>query len=695
MQKKQLSELLEQLKKDPQKIDLFSKAVRQKMGEDWQGMIALIDEAIASTKEVSMEAYGKALLLKIEYSMTAGQLDTAIRFGEEANLLFEKENEAEKAAQVCRLLLISYREQGHYGKALDMARKAVEKWRIHQNSEIYLECLLELVQLYVDMRAIPYAKKVLNLVDSMKSHMTEALKYKKALESFYIALEQNQEADAIEECKKAYSLIEPYDKKSYPEKWGEFLILRAQLNAKRKLKLQAEKDFKEAGKLTQNMDLLKIKLQLAWSRYELEVQEESAQVLEKLEQTIKLAGVIGAVPLVVKGLALEAKYYEALENWAQAYKALKRSKKEEAKGLENPVGLWIETLESGEAKEEMKASENLDQQMKYMANVGQALSADLSLENMQQVIQNEVAKLMKVDIVGIAMMKKEELSYKVLDLANGWLPGEDDLVRYTLRIADFCTQYQVNLVINDGNFEEYSLKNIVGSQNGMQLQSAIVRTLKVENQVVGALVIGSYEIGAYSEQAIYKAEVLATYLGMALKNSSLYHQIHYLSDHDHLTGLLSQPVALKKGETLFKENHKKHKKTAVVMLDTDWFKQVNNKYGHQLGDEVLRKLGSIIKQNVDEGDYAGRYGGEQFIAILNNKNSQEVNLVAKRIKETLEAENFETKKEKNIKVTISGGIYICNEYTLNFADALRFADHALYRAKLLGRNRIISYSLND
>ena len=182
---------------------------------------------------------------------------------------------------------------------------------------------------------------------------------------------------------------------------------------------------------------------------------------------------------------------------------------------------------------------------------------------------------------------------------------------------------------------------------------------------------------------------------MALKNSSLYHQIHYLSDHDHLTGLLSQPVALKKGETLFKENHKKHKKTAVVMLDTDWFKQVNNKYGHQLGDEVLRKLGSIIKQNVDEGDYAGRYGGEQFIAILNNKNSQEVNLVAKRIKETLEAENFETKKEKNIKVTISGGIYICNEYTLNFADALRFADHALYRAKLLGRNRIISYSLND
>ena len=77
-----------------------------------------------------------------------------------------------------------------------MARKAVEKWRIHQNSEIYLECLLELVQLYVEMRAIQYAQKVLKLVDSMKSHMTEALKYKAALESFYIALEQNQEADA-------------------------------------------------------------------------------------------------------------------------------------------------------------------------------------------------------------------------------------------------------------------------------------------------------------------------------------------------------------------------------------------------------------------------------------------------------------------------------------------------------------------
>ena len=66
-----------------------------------------------------------------------------------------------------------------------------------------------------------------------------------------------------------------------------------------------------------------------------------------------------------------------------------------------------------------------------------------------------------------------------------------------------------------------------------------------------------------------------------------------------------------------------------------------------------------------------------------------------KIKENVERLTFETKKEQQIKVTLSGGIYICNEYTLSFDSAIQFANHALYRAKLLGRNCIMSYSLGD
>lgn len=98
---------------------------------------------------------------------------------------------------------------------------------------------------------------------------------------------------------------------------------------------------------------------------------------------------------------------------------------------------------------------------------------------------------------------------------------------------------------------------------------------------------------------------------------------------------------------------------------------------------------------VRKQDYVGRYGGEEFLVILDDLSEKEVVKVCQRIKKALSESCFETKKDTKIKVTISGGFYICNEYTLNFSDAIQFADHALYRAKLLGRNRMISYCLGE
>ena len=103
-----------------------------------------------------------------------------------------------------------------------------------------------------------------------------------------------------------------------------------------------------------------------------------------------------------------------------------------------------------------------------------------------------------------------------------------------------------------------------------------------------------------------------------------------------------------------------------MMLDTDFFKQVNDRHGHQVGDEVLVKIGEILKGVVRKEDYVGRYGGEEFLLVLDNLSEKEVIKVCKRIKKALSESHFETKKDAHIKVTVSGGFYTCNEYTLNF-----------------------------
>ena len=99
-----------------------------------------------------------------------------------------------------------------------------------------------------------------------------------------------------------------------------------------------------------------------------------------------------------------------------------------------------------------------------------------------------------------------------------------------------------------------------------------------------------------------------------------------------------------------------------------------------------------------EKGYVGHYMGEEFLIIIGESSYKEAVNVAECIKKQLANECFKVDKldkEKDIQVTLSGGVYICDEYTLNFKDAIRFADHALYRARLLGKNRIISYSLKE
>ena len=118
------------------------------------------------------------------------------------------------------------------------------------------------------------------------------------------------------------------------------------------------------------------------------------------------------------------------------------------------------------------------------------------------------------------------------------------------------------------------------------------------------------------------------------------------------------------------------------MLDIDYFKKVNDNYGHQIGDEVLVKVSEIIQENIRETDIAGRYGGEEFLIIFPQTNCKEALNTAERINLTLKAHKF----DKGFTLTISGGL---SEWQgENAAQLIKKADELLYKAKNGGRDRI-------
>jgi diguanylate cyclase (GGDEF)-like protein len=126
---------------------------------------------------------------------------------------------------------------------------------------------------------------------------------------------------------------------------------------------------------------------------------------------------------------------------------------------------------------------------------------------------------------------------------------------------------------------------------------------------------------------------------------------------------------------------------SFVMLDIDHFKQINDRYGHLAGDQVLRGIADLLAQTVRGGDVAARYGGEEFAVILDAKSEEEVAAFCERLRSLVEATVFSEGGE-DISVTISLGWTRCPARGSENPDIIRLADRALYDAKNAGRNRV-------
>jgi len=130
----------------------------------------------------------------------------------------------------------------------------------------------------------------------------------------------------------------------------------------------------------------------------------------------------------------------------------------------------------------------------------------------------------------------------------------------------------------------------------------------------------------------------------------------------------------------------------LIMLDIDHFKQVNDTWGHQAGDFILREVAWILNKARREEDLLGRYGGEEFILLLRGIPRKEANQAAERIRKSIESHRFVFQGTK-IPITISVGLHSCPPLQLNTLDELiADADENLYKAKRGGRNRVVSNS---
>jgi len=161
-----------------------------------------------------------------------------------------------------------------------------------------------------------------------------------------------------------------------------------------------------------------------------------------------------------------------------------------------------------------------------------------------------------------------------------------------------------------------------------------------------------------------------------------------LSGTDDLTKLANRRRFMEQFANEFARAKRYKTELSFLILDLDFFKQVNDSHGHLAGDSVLVEIAKVMKESVRSSDLVGRYGGEEFALLLPETGSKGSRVYAERIRKRIEDTRFEV-GGKLIYVTVSGGISSYPEITVETVDELwRKADQALYRAKQNGRNRI-------
>ncbi|MEA3371607.1 MAG: diguanylate cyclase [Campylobacterota bacterium] len=173
-----------------------------------------------------------------------------------------------------------------------------------------------------------------------------------------------------------------------------------------------------------------------------------------------------------------------------------------------------------------------------------------------------------------------------------------------------------------------------------------------------------------------------------LKNAE--QQLKLLASIDPLTSLYNRRSFIEMSESILSLAKRNKTDSSILMLDIDKFKNVNDTYGHQIGDEVIKSLSLILQENSRASDIISRWGGEEFIVLLPETHINGASIIAEKIRKNIEEMVINLLNNKKLRYTVSIGVsQVDNEKDLNIEAPINRADEALYKAKESGRNRVV------
>ncbi|MCP4685093.1 MAG: diguanylate cyclase [bacterium] len=219
-------------------------------------------------------------------------------------------------------------------------------------------------------------------------------------------------------------------------------------------------------------------------------------------------------------------------------------------------------------------------------------------------------------------------------------------------------------------------------------RSLIISPMNTHGETKGLLVAESTEKEAFSDRDEQMLSVVARSAGLALENADLHKRTEEMSIIDELTGSFNYRYFIQKFQEEKKRAVRYDLPLSIIMVDIDWFKKLNDGYGHEVGNIVLKSLAGVIQGCIRDVDIFSRYGGEEFVVILPQTPQSEAVHIGERIREQVENHVIDAGTSGKLKITVSVGVSSFPENGRSEEELVSVADQALYQAKDSGKNLV-------
>ena len=308
------------------------------------------------------------------------------------------------------------------------------------------------------------------------------------------------------------------------------------------------------------------------------------------------------------------------------------------------------------------------------------LTSSLDLPDVLDAVVSEAVRLIEnARDVNIFLYKNHKLSFGAALDADGtrnkpWSKPRSNGLTYTVARSG-------EMMIVENMKTHPLFQNVPSSWIG----SIIGIPLKVGNKVVGVMNLSRSTIGGFSPSELRLLSLLSDQAAVAISNASLHQMISRQAYSDTLTGLPNRRALDERLEEEVASARRNNYSFAVIMMDLDGFKAVNDTYGHTIGDEVLRLVFTEMARGVRTTDFLARYGGDELTLILSQTELSSAQVVSEKIIEGMKKIKYRLPDGKRLKLGISGGIALFPVHARSGPDLLRAADAALYHAKKFQR----------